>query len=225
MNLRSSIVLSALASIALPPVAEAQFGVPVNLYIDQLGAEVQTEHGIDEDDEIYFIVSVTNSAGQVISQPTRVPAAYIEIQEGNTLRLDSKLHGGWVMPGDWQMVHVQMMEDDSSDLLPVINAIQQILGSAGNLGCQFGAGPACALPAVGNTLGQIAGAVTASSGDDFLGSFNAVLWNNAGFNYAHFQSGPGMSLLPGWQEGWVGTAGWLFLNEVDARYWATFSLR
>lgn len=202
--------------------ARAQFDGSVDLYLDWIGSFSQTDVGIDEDDEIYFIVSATNSQNQLIAYPYRVPQTFYEIQAGQTFEKHDKLFARFVAPEDWIMINVQMMEDDSSDISALFSAITNALASL-PLPCTVN--PTCAIPGLGQLLQNVANAIFASRGsDDYFGGFNVIAYNSGGVLYTHFQSGPGLALIPGWVEGWVSSGGWNFNNDVDGKYWATFSV-
>jgi hypothetical protein len=216
--------LAAAAAVFHSNTARAQFDGSVDLYLDFIGAISQTDVGIDEDDEIYFIVSAVDSHNQLIVPPYRVPQTFYEIQAGQVLEKHDKLFARFVAPEDWIMINVQMIEDDSSDVAGIFSAITNTL-SQWNLPCSVDP-TLCAVPGLSQLLQSVASAVFNSRGsDDYFGGFNVIALSRGGVLYTHFQSGPGMALIPGWVEGWTaGTGGWNFNNDVDGKYWATFSV-
>jgi hypothetical protein len=214
-------VVVALGVCAISNEAHAQF-LNYTLQLDTLACEVQTEHGIDEDDEVYMVVSAINSRG--VRQVYRVPNSDIEIQEGQTKTLNMSLIGGQLAANEWALVHVAMMESDQGGVeTAIIGGIDNSLMRMGPLGCTiFDVG--CAVSRVGMAATSLAITVFSLRGqDDFLGSYTVIVQNqNNQRVIANWTQGPGLSALAGYTpQGWYPSMGWRFNNEPPARYWAT----
>jgi hypothetical protein len=212
----------ALGLFAVPRAASAQF-LNYTLRLETLASEVQTEHGIDEDDEVYMVMSFLNSRGE--RGAYRVPNTDIEIQEGNTQNLNIALNAGHLYPNEWALVNVSVMESDQGGVeVAIIGALNNALNNLGTLGCAI-SDVACAVAGAGNATTSLASSVFSFRGsDDFLGSFSVIITNNNNqYVMANWTPGGGLSPLGALPpQGWNPMTGWYLNNEPPARYWATF---